>query len=238
MGRATALDFAKEGAKGIVLVSRTEAKLEEFAKEIEALGSKAIIVAGDVTKEATAQDMVKAATDNFDGQLDAAFLNAGSVGMKPIVELTDEDIDGMFDSNLKSVVYGLKHILPAMKASKGNGSVIVNTSVMGNIARAPFAGASMYSASKAAAEMLVKYAAIEAAADGTRVNSIAPGIVATNLMGMDKATADGFASDKQLMGRSGESDEIAKVVTMMASDDGSFMTGSSVAADGGWLLKA
>mmetsp|Transcript_14183 Transcript_14183/g.26539 ORF Transcript_14183/g.26539 Transcript_14183/m.26539 type:complete len:255 (+) Transcript_14183:85-849(+) len=238
MGKATALEFAREGTKGIVLVSRTESKLEQVAKEVEALGSKVVIVAGDVSKEETCEKMVKAATSAFGGQLDAAFLNAGSISMKPIVELKNEDIDSMFDSNFKSVVFGLKYILPAMKKSPGKGSVIVNTSIMSSVARAPFSGASMYSASKAAVEMLVKYAAIEAAEDGTRVNAVAPGIVATNIMGLDADGTNGFAKDKQLVGRAGDSTEIAKVVTMMASDDSTFMTGSSLVVDGGWQFKA
>lgn len=229
--------FAKEGAKGIVLVSRTAAKLEEVAKEIDAAGSKAVIVAGDVGSEETSKKMVEAATKEF-GQLDVAFLNAGMFGQKPIVELVSEDIDSVFDSNFKSVAWGLKHVLPAMKASPNKGSVVVNTSVMGSYAKANFIGTSIYSASKAAADMLVKYAAVEAAADGTRVNAIAPGIVATNILGMDDAGADGFAKNVQLAGRAGRSDEIANVVTMLASDAGSFITGAIVVADGGWALKA
>lgn len=225
------------------MVSRTKEKLNDVAKEVtEVSGGKCrpIVVAGDVAIELTAQKMVQAAVDEFDGQLDAAFLNAGGMGMKPIVELTNEDIDQVFGMNFKSVIWGLKHVLPAMKKSNSGsgGSVIVNTSCMGGTARAPFAGTSMYSASKAAADQLVKYAAIEAAGDGTRVNAVAPGIVATNIMGMDADSTNGFAADKHLIGRAGEPDEIAKVVTMLASDDGALMTGSIVVADGGWQLKA
>jgi len=236
MGKATALMFAKEGAKAIVLVSRTQAKLEEVAKEIEQAGTKVAIVAGDVGSEETAKKMVVAAMEF--GALDVAFLNAGMYASKKIIETDESDIDSLFSANYTSVVWGLKHVLPAMKDSPSKGSVIVNTSCMGNVARAAFAGSAMYSATKAAANMLVEYAAIEAAEDGTRVNAVAPGIVATNIAGMDEETTNGWASGVQLVGRAGKSDEIASVVTMLASDDGTFLTGSVIKVDGGWALKA
>lgn len=229
--------FAKEGAKGIVLVSRTQSKLEEVAKEVEAAGSKVAIVAGDAGSEDINKKMVETAVSEF-GQLDVAFLNAGVFGQKKIVEMEEEDVDSLFNSNFKSVVWGLKHVLPAMKESPNKGSVIVNTSCMGMLARAAFAGTSMYSASKAAANMLVEYAAAEAAEDGTRVNAVAPGIVATNIIGLDEAATNGMAKDVQLVGRAGTSDEIASVVTMLASDDGAFFTGTVMKVDGGWALKA
>lgn len=236
-GKATALKFAREGAEGIILVARTLAKLEQVAKEVEAAGSKAIVIAGDVSAEETSKEMIDAAVETF-GHVDVAFLNAGGMGQKPIVELTGDDIDGAFNSNFKSVVWGLKHALPAMAKSPNKGSVVVNTSIMASIARANFAGSSMYAASKAAANMLVKYAAIEAAADGTRVNAIEPGVVATNLTGLDEASIHGFAQGIQLIARAGSSDEIASVVAMLASDAGSFMTGTIVQVDGGWSVKA
>ena len=137
--------------------------------------------------EATSEKMVEAAVAEF-GQVDAVFLNAGSAAQKPIVDLTDEDIDGIFASNFKSVVYGLKHVMKSMKEKSG-GSIVVNTSCMGSMARNNFAGMSMYSASKAAADMAVKYAAVEGAPDKIRVNAVAPGVVATNLRPMGKGHA-------------------------------------------------
>ncbi|CAJ1949392.1 unnamed protein product [Cylindrotheca closterium] len=225
MGKATALMFAKEGAKAIVLVSRTQAKLEEVAKEIEAAGTKVAIVAGDVGSEDTAKKMVAAAKEF--GAVDVAFLNAGMYASKKNTEIEESDIDGVFNANYKSVAWGLKHVLPAMKDSPGKGSVIVNTSCMGSVARATFAGSSMYSAAKAGADMLVQYAAKGAAEDGTRVNAVAPGIVATNIADMDEETTNGWAKGAQLVGRAGKSDEVASVVTMLASDDGTFLTGMS-----------
>ena len=111
---------------------------------------------------------------------------------------------------------------------------------MGATPRAAFAGSSLYSAAKAAANMFVQYAASEGASQSTRVNAVAPGIVSTNIMGgaMSSEAIEGFAAGAQLVGRAGQSTEIANVVTLLASEDGSFMTGTIVTADGGWSLKA
>lgn len=86
--------------------------------------------------------------------------------------------------------------------------------------------------------MLVKYGAIEAAADGTRVNAIAPGIVATNIMGLSQEQTDGFGTAKHLIGRAGRPDEVANFVTFLASEEASMMTGGVHLIDGGWSLKA
>jgi NAD(P)-dependent dehydrogenase (short-subunit alcohol dehydrogenase family) len=232
--------FAKEGAKGIVLVSRTQSKLEQVAKDIAELGTnaKTAIVAGDIGKESTNKDMVDKALQEF-GQVDVAFVNAGVYGGKPFPQLQEEEIDNVLNSNVKSVAFAFKYLLPAMKDSPSKDtSVVVNTSVMGSVARAVFAGAGLYSATKAAADMLVQYAAMEGAVQGTRVNAVAPGIVATDIWEMDTDDTDQFAADKQLMGRAGRADEVAKMVAFLASEDGSFVTGSISVVDGGWSLKA
>ena len=235
-GKASAVQFAKEGAK-VVLVSRTKEKLEQVVKEITDAGGEAVFVAGDVSKEETNKEMVAMATEKF-GQVDICFFNAGAVGQFKLVDTTDEAMDGLINLNMKSVVYGLKHSLPALKASPNKGSVVVNSSVMGSMARGAFPGWSMYAATKAAAEMMVRFAAVEAAEDGTRVNGIAPGIVATNIMGISAEATDGFAADKQLIPRAGRSEEVANFVTFLASDESSFMTGGIHTIDGGWSLVA
>merc|ERR1719343_854434 len=241
MGRATALDFAKEGAKGIVLVSRTKENLEKVAKEIAEINAdvKTAIVAGDTSLEATAKDMVEAAQKEF-GQVDVAFVNAGTFGeMAPFKDVKEESYDFIMNANVKSVVFAFKYLMPAMKESPTKDtSIVVNTSCMGSVARASFAGAGIYAASKAAADMLVKYAAIEGAEQSTRVNAVAPGIMHTNIMPMDQENYDKFAGDKQLVGRAGRDYEIAKVVTFLASEDATFVTGTVQVADGGWALKA
>ena len=236
MGRSAALQMAQEGAK-VVLVSRTAAKLEAVAEEIKKAGGEAVVYAGDASKEETNRKMVEKAVETY-GQLDVAFINAGSIANCKLTEVTEDHLDSMLGGNLKSVVWALKYVLPAMAKSPNQGSVIVNTSCMGATARIDFAGSSLYSATKAAADMLVKYGAIEAAEDGTRVNGIAPGIVATNILGMSEEQTNGFGSAKQLVGRAGRGEEVANFVTFLASDASSFMTGSTHLIDGGWSLKA
>lgn len=149
--------FAKEGAK-VVLVSRTAKKLQAVQQEIKAAGGQAAICAGDVAAENTNQTMVQTAVDTF-GKLDVVFVNAGSLAQKPIVDVTEADIDTMFGHNVKSVVFAMKYAFPAMKEG-GKGSFIVNTSCMGSTARVDFAGTSLYAASKAAVSVIDSLLAI------------------------------------------------------------------------------
>lgn len=246
MGRATALKFASEGAKAVVLVARTTDKLEEVAGEIAALegtGTLTAVVTGDVSLESTAREMVETALATF-GSVDAAFVNAGMFAMAKFADVKDADYDAMMNLNVRSIVWAFKYLLPAMKGNANGGSIVVNTSCMGSYARVNFAGSGLYSASKAAADMLVRYAAVEAATDNaegtraTRVNAIAPGVVATNIGGMSQEQSDGFGASTQLVGRAGRADEIANFVAFLSSDDASFMTGSVCVVDGGWALKA
>lgn len=227
------------------MVARTTDKLEEVAKEIAALTGTTLtaIVTGDVSLESTAKKMVETAVSTF-GSIDAAFVNAGMYASSKFADINEADVDTMMNLNVKSVVWALKYLLPAMKDNVNGGSIVVNTSCMGSVARVNLAGSGLYSASKAAADMLVKYAAIEATADNkegtpaTRVNAIAPGVVATNIGGMSQEQSDGFGAFTQLVGRAGKAEEIANFVTFLSSDDASFMTGSVCVVDGGWALKA
>ena len=237
MGKSTAIEMAKQGAN-VVLVARTMEKLEAVKNTITTNGGTAEYFVGDTSLEATNKGMVDFCREKFGFNIHAAFINAGSLAQFKLTEATEEQVDGMIDTNLKSVVWALKYLMPAMKESSGKGSIIVTTSCMGENARNDFAGSGLYSATKAAANMVVKYAAIEGAEDGTRVNAIAPGIVATGLVGLSEAEMDGFGAAKQLSGRAGRGEEIASLVTYLASDESSFITGSVYTIDGGWSLKA
>ncbi|CAM9403774.1 unnamed protein product [Ectocarpus fasciculatus] len=241
IGKATAIAFAKEGAK-VVIAARRQDKLDEVAEKINLAGGDVAIVAGDVSKEADCKKMVDTAIETFGG-LHVAFNNAGVFKTAPFVGITEDIIDDILNINVKSIAWCLKYQIPAMKdTAGGKGSIIVNTSVTGlrPSALQGLAGAGMYSASKAAAEMIMKYAAIEGAASGVRVNSVAPGIVDTPIFGgnMSHDTLAAFAGATQLVPRPCTPEEIAKVVTFLASEDATMVTGSTYTMDGGWSMKA
>ncbi|KAG5180397.1 short-chain dehydrogenase/reductase SDR [Tribonema minus] len=240
MGLATARQLAAEGAQ-VVMVARTQDKLEAAAADIKAAGGDVLAVAADVSTDAANEEMVKAALSTY-GKLHVAFLNAGTYGGAPVDQVTEELFNKIFDANVKSVAFGLKHVLPAIERSGGGGSVVVNSSCMG--LRAPanptFTGAGLYAGSKAAADMIMRYAAIEASKHKTRVNSVAPGIVRTELMGegMTEQGYHDFAAPVSLVGRAGTSNEVSALVCFLASDEARFITGSVHEIDGGWRLKA
>ncbi|CAM9208614.1 unnamed protein product [Ectocarpus fasciculatus] len=240
IGKATAIAFAKEGAK-VVIAARREVKLNEVAEEIRSARGDVAVVVGDVSKEADCKKMVDTAIETFGG-LHVAFNNAGVFKTVPFVDITEDTIDDILNVNVKSIAWCLKYQIPAMKETAGGkGSIIVNTSVTGlrPSALPELTGAGMYSASKAAAEMLMKYAAIEGAASGVRVNSVAPGLVETSLFGdIPVDTLAGFAGPTQLIPRPCAPEEIAKVVVFLASGDATMVTGSTYKMDGGWAIKA
>ncbi|CAM9680140.1 unnamed protein product [Choristocarpus tenellus] len=236
IGRGTALRFAKEGAK-VVVASRSEDKLQEVVAEIKEAGGEATYVVADFSKEEDNKQAVEVAESTYGG-LDIAFVNAGTFSMKPIVEASLEMYDSIFNSNLKSVIFGLKYQIPAI-GKRGKGSIVVNTSIMGSKVTTAFSGASMYAASKSAADTIVKYGAIEGATLNVRVNSVAPGIVRSNINAfLDDKGCDEWASDHQLVERAGTPDEIALMATYLASDESLFVTGGVHYIDGGWSLKA
>ncbi|CAM9191309.1 unnamed protein product [Ectocarpus fasciculatus] len=242
IGKATAIAFAKEGAK-VVIAARREVKLDEVAEEIKSAGGDVAVVMGDVSKEADCKKMVDAAIEVFGG-LHVAFNNAGVFKTVPFVDITEDTIDDILNINVKSIAWCLKYQIPAMKdTAGGQGSIIVNTSVTGlrPSALPGLAGAGMYSASKAAAEMIMKYAAIEVrrGSSGVRVNSVAPGLVETPIFGdMPVDALVAFAGATQLVPRPCAPEEIAKVVIFLASEDATMVTGSTYTMDGGWAMKA
>ncbi|CAM9780933.1 unnamed protein product, partial [Ascophyllum nodosum] len=141
-------------------------------------GGDVAIAVGDVSKEEDCKKMVEVAVETFGG-LHVAFNNAGIVMTAPFSEITEDMASKVFDINLKSLVFCFKYQISAMAKSGNKGSIIVNSSTAASRATAlPVAkGFGVYAASKAGANMLMKYAAIEGGPSGVRVNSIAPGHV-------------------------------------------------------------
>jgi NAD(P)-dependent dehydrogenase (short-subunit alcohol dehydrogenase family) len=230
IGRATALAFAKEGARLVVSGRRDDAG-EKLVAELRGLGTEAEFIRADVRHEADVQNLVDKTVARF-GRLDVAVNNAGTEGKPgPVTEQTAESYAATFDTNVLGVILSMKHELRVMQA-QGSGSIVNLSSTMGHRG-AP--GASIYTASKHAVEGLTKSAALEGAAFGVRVNAVAPGPVETEMLTRFTGNADrkaGLVAGIPLK-RAGRPEEIADAIVFASSDKASFISGQIIAVNGG-----
>ncbi|HTK02091.1 MAG TPA: glucose 1-dehydrogenase [Bordetella sp.] len=232
IGRATALAFAREG-NSIVVTGRRDEAGQALAAELRALGTEAEFVHADVSNEAEMSAAVDHTVARF-GRLDVAVNNAGTEGqLAPIAEQSIANYEATFTANVLGTLLSLKHEMRVMLA-QGSGSIINLSSVAGLVG---MAGASVYVASKHAVEGLTKSAALEGAAAGVRVNAVAPGPIATDMLerfvGGSEEVKSGFLSTIPAR-RAGSSDEIAQTILFLASDKARYLTGQSIAVDGGY----
>jgi NAD(P)-dependent dehydrogenase (short-subunit alcohol dehydrogenase family) len=230
IGRATALAFAKAGAR-VVISGRKENAGHALQKEIDALGAETEFFLADVRHENDVQALIEGTLLKF-GRLDVAVNNAGTEGDRgPITEQNAESYAATFDTNVLGVLLSMKHELKLMQA-QGKGSIINISSTMGHRGAA---GASLYVASKHAVEGLTKSAALEAAPFGVRVNAIAPGPIETEMLNRFAGGADRKAglAGAVPMNRLGAPEEIAEAILFVASDKASFITGQIIDVNGG-----
>jgi NAD(P)-dependent dehydrogenase (short-subunit alcohol dehydrogenase family) len=235
IGKATAIAFGKAGAK-VVLSGRRQAEGQAVAATINADGGDAIFIQADVTVEAQVKDLIGATVAKY-GRLDIAFNNAGVEVTGSIAEASEADYRRTFDTNVWSIIASMKHEIPAMLAG-GGGSIINTSSVAGHVG---MAGAGIYIATKHAVEGLTKTAALELATSGIRVNAVSPAAIETDMItrftGGGSEEAMKYMASQHPMNRVGQVDEIAQPVLFLASDAASFITGTSLIIDGGWLAK-
>lgn len=236
IGRATALAFAKAGAK-LVLVDRDAAAGEAAAGIIRQQGGEARFVAADVTRTGDVQGYVAAALDGY-GRIDCFFNNAGIEGkLAPIADYDEAMFDAVIGVNLKGVFLGLRHVLPVMLRQKSG--AVVNTASVAGLAANP--GMAAYVASKHAVIGLTKVAAGEVAREGVRVNAICPGPVETRMMQSLESQlnpADPDAVGRRYRsgipsGRYTKPEEIAAVVLFLCSDLAANVNGAHWVVDGG-----
>ncbi len=234
IGRATALAFAHEGAT-VVVSGRREPEGQALAAELKTRGAQdAAFLRADVREEAEVRALVEQTVERF-GRLDVAVNNAGTEGATgPITEQGADNYDAIFDTNVRGMLFSLKHEMRAMLA-QGGGAIVNLSSVAGLVG---FPGASVYVASKHAVEGLTKSAALEGAAAGVRVNAVAPGPVQTDMM--ERFTGHNAEAKAGLIAgvpakRAGTVDEIAQTIVFLASDKARYLTGQSVAVDGGLM---
>ncbi|RDZ28197.1 SDR family oxidoreductase [Lysobacter silvisoli] len=231
IGRASALCFAREGAS-VVLSARGADRLAAVAAEIESAGGQAIAVAGDVRDEAHAQALVRTAQQRYGG-LDIAFNNAGGLGvMAPTPELSLAQWRDTLDNNLTGAFLGAKYQLPAL-LERGGGSLIFTSSFVGDTAAFP--GLTAYAAAKAALLGLARSIAVEFGPRGVRSNALLPGATDTPAFrefGDDEQTR-AYVAGLYALKRVAAAEEIAQAALFLASDASSFMTGSTLAVEGG-----
>ncbi len=235
IGRATALAFARQGARLVVSGRRDDAGLA-LAAELRALGAQAEFLRADVRVEAEVRSLVEQTVERF-GRLDVAVNNAGTEGqLGPITGQSVDNYTATFETNVLGTLLALKHEMRVM-LRQGAGAIVNLSSVAGQVG---IAGASVYAASKHAVEGLTKSAALEGAASGVRVNAVAPGPVATEMLdrftGGDEAAKAGFLASIPAR-RAATPDEIAQTVVFLASDAARYLTGQSVTVDGGYTAQ-
>jgi len=230
IGRATALVFAKEGARLIVSGRRDEAGVE-LATELRELGAEAEYVRADVRIEEDVHNLVDQTIKRF-GRIDVAVNNAGTEGKPgPLIDQTVESYTTTFDTNVLGTFTGLKHELKVM-IPPGSGRIIDISSTLGQ-KTAP--GASIYAATKHAVEGLTKTAALEAASANVRVNAVAPGPIDTGMLDRFTGSAEkkaGLIAGVPLK-RMGRPEEVAQTILFLASDNAPFITGQIFGVDGG-----
>jgi len=222
MGLATAKRFVAEGAY-VFITGRRQAELDAAIKEI---GKNVTGVQGDVANLKDL-DRLYEAVKTGKGHLDIVFANAGVGELVPIGSITEEHFDKTFDVNVKGTLFTVQKALPLL--TKG-GSIIMN----GSIASIKgFPNFTVYSATKAAIRSFARTWTVDLKGQNIRVNVLSPGTIDTPLLAPLPKEAIAQILSGTPMGRMGESDEIAKAVVFLASDDSSFITGIELFVDGG-----
>ncbi|MEO2075551.1 MAG: glucose 1-dehydrogenase [Bacillus sp. (in: firmicutes)] len=232
IGRASAVRFAKEGAR--VAVADIDPIIgEETVNLIKKEGGEAIFVQTDVAEPEQIKQLIQITSNTFGG-LHIMFNNAG-IGNSEVrsVDLSEDEWDRVVDINLKGVFLGIKYAVPEI--SKSGGGAIINTSSLLGLKGQKYMSA--YNASKAGVVVLTQNAALEYGKHNIRVNAIAPGVIDTKIIEGWRQNERKWPiiSRANALGRIGTPDEVANAVLFLASEEASFITGTTVSVDGGGL---
>ncbi len=231
IGFAAAEELSAQGAK-VIITGRNEQSLADAESQLNVTGIRA-----DQTNLKSLDSLVEQVSAKF-GKVDILFLNAGIAAFAPVESATEEHYDSIMNANVKGVYFTVQKLLPILN---DGASIIFNTSINAHVG---MLNSSVYSASKAAVLSLNKVFATELAPRKIRVNAVSPGPVETPLygkLGLAKEEVGGFGAvlgEKILLKRFGQTAEIAKTVSFLASVDSSFMTGSEIVVDGGLTVNS
>ena len=235
IGRATALAFAREGAK-VIIADRNVQRGEKIASMIRDAGGTASFRRTDVSVAAEIESLVDYTMKTY-GRLDLAFNNAGIEGdVKPLIDQTEANFDAVMDINVKGVWLSMKYQIPRM-LEQGGGAIVNSSSVAGVVG---FPAIGIYAASKHAVIGLTKTAALEYSAQGIRINAVNPAAIDTEMI---DRLADGLNMKKDDLttfhpiGRLGRVEEVAEAVLWLCSEKASFVTGHSLTVDGGFTAR-
>ena len=233
IGRATAVLFAREGAK-VAITGRDEVRGRVVLHEVRSAGAEGIFIRSDVRLAADCKRAVDETLKAFQ-KIDVLFNNAGVFFPRTVPDCPEEEWDTTLDVNLKGTFLMSKYALPHM-IERGSGAIVNNSSGWGLVGGD---SAAAYCASKGGVVLLTKAMAIDHGRHGIRINCICPGDVETPMLPED-ARSRGQSWEEYLkgaasrpLGRIGKPEEIARAVLFLATDDASFMTGSALVIDGG-----
>jgi NAD(P)-dependent dehydrogenase (short-subunit alcohol dehydrogenase family) len=235
IGRATALEFAKNGIT-VVGVGRNQSELDSLSSAVSEVGAQVQIVTADVTDTSQTDRIVSETVGHFD-RIDILVNAAGILKGGNIENTTLDEWDRMMDINVRSVFNLMQKCVPFLEKTKGT---VVNVSSVTGLRSFPNVLA--YCVSKAAVDQLTRCSALELAPKGIRVNAVNPGVVVTNLHrrgGMEEEAYEKFlanAGNTHPIGRAGEASEVAKLIAFLASDDAQWITGGTYSIDGGRAL--
>lgn len=239
IGRACVLAFAREGG-AVVVADRDHAAATATAQEAVSAGGVAVAIPCDVGRAPEVAALFAAVARTFGG-VDVLVNNAGVIRNGTVVEMSEDDWDLMFDVNIKAMFLTCKHAIPRMQA-RGGGAIVNVASVSSFASRRASVA---YSASKGAVLSFTRALAVDHAAENIRCNCVAPGSIQTPLL---ESSADYFAPEDppgaiaawgraHPLRRVGAPEEVARLITFLASDDASFCTGACYLIDGGLLAK-
>ncbi len=236
IGAATAYRFAQEGAKVVINALPDEARLQETAAQIRAIGGEVEIVPGDVADSNTWKALVKRAVDHF-GKVNILMHNAAHAYINRPIDFTEEEWNRALAVTLNGPWLGAKYCIPEM--IKAGGGALVFTSTVNSLITNP--GFGVYSTAKAGVNALARSIAMEYGREGIRCNCIAPGLIVgarqEEAMANDPLE-DQMNADCYPIGRYGRPEDIANVALFLASDQAAFVTGITLVADGGLTLQS